>query len=351
MRGRRTSRPRDRVPDGAAAALLPRPSPCHDARQDGARGASLAEPARGVVSVTPAPRFSVVVFARESVATIGEALGSLAAQTRRDRAEVLVADASEDGTAGRIAREFPWVVHLRRPGGTMPTLKAEAIRAARGELVCILDPADAAAPDWLERIDAAMREPATTAVGGAVELVGPATAADRAAYLFEYGAFEPPLEAGPTDGDLPGNNVAYRREALVDWCADLLPGGFYKPFFHARIRARGGRLVLDPTMRVRHLTRYTWRGFGASRFHYGRCFGAMRLADARGRRRLVLAVLAPAAPPLLVVRHLRRAWGHPGNRRHLRRAAPALAGVCLLWGTGEWLGAWLGPGRSCERVY
>lgn len=300
---------------------------------------------------TPEPRFSVVVFARESGATIGAALDSLAAQTRRAQAEVLVADASEDGTAERIAREFPWVVHLRRPGGTMPTLKADAIRAARGDYVCILDPADAAAPDWLERIEAAMRDPATTAVGGAVELGGPPTAANRAAFLFEYGAFHPPIAAGATDGDLPGNNVAYRRAALVDWCADLLPGGFYKPFFHARIRARGGRLVIDPSMRVRHLTRHAFWPFGIARFHYGRCFGAMRLRDAPPRRRLAWIALAPAAPLLLAARHLRRAFGHPGNRAYAAHAALALVGVCVLWGTGEWLGAWFGAGRSCARVY
>ena len=251
-----------------------------------------------------------------------------------------------------LAQRFPGTRHIALPGGNLPTLKGAAIREARGELVAVLDPSDAADPDWIDEMLAAFADPDVCAVGGAVLLSGAGSAGNVAAYLFEYGAFNPPIAAGDTQGDLPGNNVAYRRNALTDTCADILASeGFNKPFFHERIRARGGRLVIRPTMRVRHLTHYPFLAFGVRRFHYGRCFGAVRLRRASPARKALYRAFAPAVVPILIVRHLRRALSHPGNRRLLPGAALALCGVCAFWGVGEWLGYWFGPGRSCQELY
>ena len=293
---------------------------------------------------------SVVAFARDARETIAEALRSLAGQEGIDRAEVIVADGSSDGTTAIVAG-FPWVRHLRLPPGTMPALKGAAIREARGEIVAILDPTDAAEAGWIRAIVAGLADPSVTAVGGTVVLGGPRTGANAAAYLFEYGAFNPPVAAGATQGDLPGNNCAYRASALLDTCGDLLAGGFWKPFFHARIRERGGQLHIHPALQVQHLTRHRLLPFGRARFHYGRCFGAMRIARARGPLRVLYVLAAPAVPALLFLRHVARALRHPGNRRLLPRALPALLAVCFFWGVGEMLGTWLGPGRSCARVY
>ena len=298
------------------------------------------------------PRVSVVVAARAAPASLDRALASLAAQPRAAELEVLLADGSDAGVLAVAARSRAGVRHIAAPGAALPALKAAAIRAASGELVAILDPTDAAEPGWLDEILAAFEDGTVSAVGGAVLLDNAAASANVAAYLFEYGAFNPPFGAGDAPGDLPGNNVAYRRRALTVDCADLLETeGFYKPLFHERIRARGGRLVLRPSMRVRHLTQHRFLEFGLRRFHYGRCFGATRLRRASPGRRFLYRFLAPVVAPVLVARHLRRAWMHPGNRRLLARAAPALCGVCAFWGVGEWLGYWFGDGGSCGMVY
>ena len=284
--------------------------------------------------------------------TAEQALASLAGQRRASDIEVIIADGSEDGSMAALAQRFPGARRVAVPGGNLPALKGAAIRQARGELVAVLDPSDAAEPDWIDEILAAFVDPGVWAVGGAVLLQRPGGSGNVAAYLFEYGAFNPPLAAGDTQGDLPGNNVAYRRSALTESCADILETeGFYKPFFHERIRARGGRLVIRPTMRVQHLTRYPLLAFGMRRFHYGRCFGASRVRRAPPARKALYRALAPAVAPMLAVRHLQRALGHPGNRRLLPGAALALCAVCAFWGAGEWLGCWFGPGRSCAELY
>ena len=304
------------------------------------------------MGATGAPRVSVVVAARKLPDSAADSLASLAAQGRAADIEVLVADGSPDGAFAAIVSRHPGMRHLPIPGGNLPGLKAAAIREARGEFVAVLDPSDAAEADWVEQMLAAFEDPSVAAVGGAVLLAGPNTPGNVAGYLFEYGAFNPPIDAGDTDDDLPGNNVAYRRHLLTEACADLLAAeGFYKPLFHERIRSLGGRLVIRPTMRVRHLTRHAFGEFGSRRWHYGRCFGALRFRRAPAARKALYFLAAPAAIPLLAARHLLRAWRHPGNRRLLPGAALALVGVCAFWGAGEWLGCWFGPGRSCEELY
>lgn len=300
----------------------------------------------------PSPRVSVVVAARTPPDTTEQTLASLAGQRRASEIEVIVADGSEDGRMAAFVQRFPRTRCIAVPGGNLPALKGAAIRQARGELVAVLDPSDVAEPDWVDEMLAAFADPDVCAVGGAVLLSGAENAGNVAAYLFEYGAFNPPIAAGDTPGDLPGNNVAYRRSTLTDTCADILASeGFNKPFFHERIRARGGRLVIRPTMRVRHLTHYPFVAFSVRRFHYGRCFGAVRLRRAAPAMKVLYRIFAPAVPPILIVRHLRRAASHPGNRRLLPGAALALCGVCACWGVGEWLGCWFGPGHSCQELY
>lgn len=298
------------------------------------------------------PRVSVIVAARFLPATTEQTLASLAAQGRAAEIEVILVEGSADGCMAALARHFPGTTCIAVPGGNLPALKAAAIRRARGALIAVLDPVDVAAPDWIEQILEAFVDPTVCAVGGSVLLAGTRSAGNVAAYLFEYGAFHPPIEAGDTHGDLPGNNVAYRRHALLEICGDIMKvEGFNKPFFHERIRARGGRLVIRPEMRVGHLARHAFFSFALRRFHYGRCYGAVRVRRASPAKKLLYRVFAPAVAPLLAVRQLHRAARHPGNRRLLPRAALALCGVCAFWGVGEWLGYWFGPGQSCRKLY
>ena len=278
-------------------------------------------------------------------------LEALAAQPDLAQAEVIVADGREPRGAEDFSRGRPWVRHLRLPPQTMPALKAAAIREARGELIAILDPYDLPEPGWMRETLAGMSRSDAAAIGGEVLFGGPETPANRAAYCFEYGAFTPPMTPGPTTGEMPGNNLVYRRRALVEDCGDLLGGGFWKPFFHERISARGGFFAINPGMRVRHATSYRLGPFAARRFQYGRCFGAMRRRGAPAAQKLFFIATAPAVPFVLAWRHVRRAWTQPENRRAMPRALFALLWICFAWGLGEWMGCWFGAGRSCEQVY
>jgi hypothetical protein len=303
-----------------------------------------------------APHLSVVIAVREVPGVLAETLQALERQEQFDRTEVILSDGSSGGIDPETLDRFEWLEYLRLPGRTLPILKGEALQAAQAPILAILDPYDEPEAGWVGEILAAMGPDGSgsdaVAVGGAVLRDGSDNPGNRAAYLFEYGAFSPPVSGGPTGGDLPGNNVAYRRESILGDCADLLgEEGFNKPLFHDEIRRRGGTLFIHPRMRVRHRTTYQLKPFAVRRFHYGRCFGATRFRRSRMSRRWLYRIFALTVPPLLVFRHLARTLRHPSNRRLLPSSGLALIGICLSWGLGEAIGYWLGPGRSCSKFF
>jgi len=298
------------------------------------------------------PRLSAIVFVRDRIAYLDRTLQALSNLDSTGQIEVIVADGSSSGDGRQVAEQFPHVRYLGIQEATMPAAKAVGIREASSDLIAVLDGGVEVEGSWLGEALAAMEDGSLAAVGGAVVLDSIESAANRALYLFEYGMFNPPLQDGPTEGDLPGNNVVYRRSWLLrdgDTLLDEL--GFNKPFIHERIRRSRGILALRQSMRVNHLVRYQFMEAATSRYHYGRCFGALRRQRSPWPRKLLLLLGSPLVPLLLLVRHYRRALNHPGNRRLLAGARGALAGICLAWGLGECLGAWFGPGGSCENLY
>ena len=297
------------------------------------------------------PLVSVVVFAREPLASLPACLQSLAEQEHRADMEVILADGCGPGVLDDLCADFPWVHRLELEPANMAVLKAQGIAAARGEIVAILEPRDAAGPTWVGEILTALADEGLDAVGGAVRFEGPRTATNLAAYLFNFAAFAPPFDDRAAD-DLPGNNLALRRARLRETAGDLLETmGFVKPFCQARLLAAGGRMALRAAMEVRHLAASRAGPFLRQRYHHGRCFGADRIRLAPPRQALVYRLFGPAVPALLLLHQVRRAWRHPGLRPLLLPASPMLLAACLAWGLGECLGYWLGPGRSCDLLF
>jgi len=298
------------------------------------------------------PLVSVIVYYRDHQPFIENTLHSLQRQTLFEQIEILFPDGSPDGAGTDLARAFPWLHRMALPGSTMPELKGKAIETAAGEYVAILDPGSIAPPDWIEKILDGFRDEQTMAIGGAVSFDSADTVANRAAYLFEYCAFNPPVLAGPTAGDLAGNSVAYRHRCIVVDCADLLrTEGFYKPFFHDRLRTLGGEIVLLPDLIVGQSTDYRYFPFAMRRGHFGRCYAARRLKHCSVTKKWVLRIFAPLAAPMVIVRNLPKVKRHPKNLRMFSKTWLSLLGICVFWGVGEWIGYWFGAGKSCRRLY
>jgi len=113
------------------------------------------------------PRASAVVSTWNKRDDVRENLRSLLAQTRPFAEIVVVDNASRDGTAEMIAKEFPTVRLIVMPHdqyGACETFNI-GFASAREELVAILDDDIVMRPDWLEKATARLvEEPATTAI-------------------------------------------------------------------------------------------------------------------------------------------------------------------------------------------
>lgn len=103
---------------------------------------------------------SVVIAAYDAIATIGHALESVSAQSRRPRETLVVDDGSTDGTATLVAERFPDVRLLRQANAGPSLARNRGIAEAAGHWIAFLDADDVWHPDKLAvQLDAAERHP------------------------------------------------------------------------------------------------------------------------------------------------------------------------------------------------
>ncbi|MGH2460602.1 MAG: glycosyltransferase [Chloroflexota bacterium] len=275
-------------------------------------------------------------------------LGSLASQRGDVRDEVIVVDCYGPEIQNLIARKYPRVKLLSfRERLTIPRLRAIGIANSTGQFVAMTEDHCIPANDWYERIVTRLDGP-YSAVGGAVENACTERLADWAAFLCDYVRFVNPVPEGEV-GDVPGMNVAYKREAL-DCLADLLAAGRWETFLHARLRANGFRFYSDPALVVYHRKSFSIAGFLDQRFHYSRAFAGMRVEGATTWRRVAYGTGTVVLPPLLIWRIASHVFSRRRQRRIFLTCLPLLSLFVVSWAVGECLGYLLGPGDSLLRV-
>ena len=281
---------------------------------------------------------------------IAGCLGSLERQMGRSRAEVIVLEASEDGAAERIAREYPWatVVSVAEPC-SIPQLRSQGIRRARADIVVTTEDHCVCAEDWFDHILQAHAASQAAAIGGAVENGSRERLVDWAAYICEYGPFMLPFAAGPR-AQLPGPNVSYKRAVLERAAGDLVAQGVWDNVIHDRLRARGQELWLEPSIVVYHMKRFGFWDFLMQRYYFGRSYAATRVRNAPGHVRAFFVTMALLLPPLFLWRYTRNFVGRRRFVKELIKALPLLLVFSLAWSVGEFFGYAFGDGGASQRV-
>ena len=274
----------------------------------------------------------VVVAVQDARETVVECLGAICGQLLPGE-RVVVVDASGDGSADLVRREFPDVlVHGRAAGTLVPQLWRDGI-AATQEAIVVLTAAHCVPEEgWLAALRAGFRDEGVVAVGGPIEPGPSLGVVGWAIYFQRYSAFMLPLTGRVSD--VAGDNAAYRRSAL-EATAALMATGFWEPVIHREFRRRGWRLALDPGAVVRYRQSHGVLGFCAQRYRHARHFAALRAAGRPMVWRLARAVAAPLVPPLLLWRiaaHVREKGRHG---RELARALPLLLLFLVCWAAGE----------------
>lgn len=252
------------------------------------------------------------------------------------RTQVIVADASRDGTLDAARPYAADVEVLQYPAGTLvPSLWAAGLHAARGDAVAFTLGQMIVSGSWARALLDGLRT--ADGVGGPLLLAPEADVVDTAVFCLRYSAFLPSLMPdGPVQGDIAGDNAAYRREAL-ERHRPSVEQGFWELEFHRLLRADGGMLTAAAGALARFRGAPALGSMARHRYEHGREFGVTRREQGESRLRIVAA--APLVPPLLAWRSARRVRREPEIRRRLPAALPALLTLAGFWAAGEARGA------------
>jgi GT2 family glycosyltransferase len=265
------------------------------------------------------------------------ALASLRGQTRPAEAVVVVDNASTDGTAEAVARDFPEVTLLRNEEnlGFGRAINRAALDA-EGDALVLVNNDVVLEPEFLERILEPLAEDGVGMVAGVLLLARDPGRIDSAGIeldvtLRSYDLLwnepverlaEAPEPVGPC-----GGAAAYRLDAFRD------AGGFDEAFFAywedvdlaLRLRLAGWRCVLAPEARAQHHHGATLGAASPAQRRLESFGRAFVLARYRVPGRLKVALVDwPALLAHLVVRRERGPIAERLRGRRLGRARPAL---------------------------
>lgn len=280
-------------------------------------------------------RLAVIVAANDARGTV---LASLA-RWRAEADEVVLADASRDGTAEAAEGAFPDVRVLRAPVGRLaPELWRDGLDATEAPLVAFTTAAMVPKPGWrlamLDRLDAT----GAAAVGGPIVPGIRLSATDRALFLLRYARYLPPLDPDDPLGP-PGDNAVYRRASLRG-LEPVWAGGFWEVEVHRALRARGERLALAPEASVSFLGGSRLVPALRQRLAHARRFGASRAGRMGTIERLARSVASAAVPGVLLGRIGASLRARGEGLGPWLPALPSLSLLLAVWAAGEARGLW-----------
>ena len=288
---------------------------------------------------------SVIVGSLDAVGSLGDSLAAIVASCEGFDAEILVVDASSDGSA-ELARSFPSVRVITLPVGTLvPALWGAGLREARGRVVaftlgqCLVD------RGWARALVEGVRAGAA-GVGGRLDVLRGTGATGRETFYLRYSAWLA-VPDGPAH-EIAGDNAAYQHEALR--AVRESPGGpFWEVEAHARFRALGRALVVRPGATARFTDDTPLRTMAARRFAHGRHSGAFRVESGiRTRWQMVLG--APLVPFVLLARVARRVARAPGHAPGFVTSLGAFLVLAAAWAAGEAIGGFTAGSQMREAL-
>lgn len=295
------------------------------------------------------PRLSIVIAAVNGAELLQQTIDAIDAQPERLEIElVVVATAAiSNQTIAELKSKRITVVETATEDDSIPKLRYRGIMAASGDLIAILEDHVEVAPDWAATVFQSMADPTVSAVGGCVA-PGQHGWVNWGVFLADYARYIGPVPEGEY-ADLPGNNIAYRRTALLP-NADALNEGKWESWVNDRLVQSGHRLVSTNRMVVKHCKGFRLGEFLQQRWHFGRSYAGMRNPDLGPLKRAVYGVGSSILPFLLTLRATKLIAGRDVPRRTLLQSWPLIALVMTVGAAGECAGYLFGPGNSLEQV-
>ncbi|HEV3163492.1 MAG TPA: glycosyltransferase [Isosphaeraceae bacterium] len=286
-------------------------------------------------------RVAVIVAAIDARKTIAASLAGFLSEVG-ELGEVVLVDASRDGTASRAETLFPGLTVLRRPAGMLaPELWRDGLRATDAPLVVFSTAAMMPRPGWLDALVSTLRSRNAAAVGGRIVPSDGLNWCDQAIYLNRYLNYWK-LTSDASLTEPAGDNAIYRRESLAG-LESLIDHGFWEVAVHRHMRARGESLALCADSVVEFLGGTRMSRVLPQRFAHARHYAGDRAGSWSITHRILRFAAAPLIPPVLLARTIRglsRQGEHPANW------VPAFLGLLPIlgaWTIGEAIGTIAGP--------
>jgi hypothetical protein len=292
------------------------------------------------------PDLSVVIASVNGWSVLSSTLDSLESLPERDQIEIIVVETLGAETRERLRDEYPSVVIVEASRQAIPKLRYQGVMRSKGRLIAILEDHAEVESDWAASIFRAHEGP-WAAVGGAVEN-GLDGLTNWAVFFCEYTAYMPPVPEG-VYGDIPGNNIAYKRPYLHKHARELEQGK-WESWINDRIRVDGASIASTNAMVVRHIKPFRFGYFLNQRFHFARSYAGMRRVDQSWPKRLAYGAGSTILPVLLTARLTRAVIS---KRRDLGRfllVFPLVVLFLTVGAVGEMVGYLLGAGDSLEKV-
>ena len=252
--------------------------------------------------VPDVPSVTLLVATFNEAAFIDDCLASLAAQDYPGVLSVVIADGgSDDGTRERIARwQGPLdLAVIDNPDRRQSPGLNRAAAVATGEILVRIDAHTVYAPDYVSASLRGLREPGVHAVGGALRPVGATRFGCAVA-----AAMQSPIATGPAkfhreDGGGEVDTVylgAFSRDdfMVLGGLRSFPSGAGEDADFYYRMRRRGWRVRLDPSIRSEYRPRHHPGALLRQHFRYGQAKAELLWANG------VFPSLRPLAPALLV---------------------------------------------------
>lgn len=320
------------------------------------------------------PLVTVIMPIRNEAAYIARSLGAVLSQDYPNECmEIIVVDGMSDDSTRAIVADMqarcpqPQIYLLDNPARIVPTALNIGLQRARGEVIIRVDGHCEIAPDYVRHCVELLQKTGADNVGGMWITVGETFVA-RAIALAQSS----PFGIG---------NVAYRTQRLTSGYVDTVPFGAYPRSvfdrvgefdesltrhqdyeFNCRVRAAGGRIYYDPSVRSQYYSRATLRKLAQQYFEYGYWKAVVALRNPRALAwrhyapiALVLA-LGLGLPASFLSAPLRLMYGalwglyacacvgasllacKAGGWRYLPLLPAAFATIHLCWGSGFWWG-------------
>jgi succinoglycan biosynthesis protein ExoA len=247
-----------------------------------------------------APLISICILAGHGSTTLADCLDSLRAQEDAPRFELIVGGRHGAAEVAVVEARFPAAEICDHDRGHPGSARNALIARARGELLLFLDDDVTVSAGLLRRLaDLADEHPEASVFGGPND-----TPPRSSRFQVVQGAvLGSVVGSGPVSRRYGARHPGMADERWFTLCNLAVRRGVMLPFMNdlvcaeenallAQLRSAGRLMRYDPTLRVFHKRRATWRGFAAQMFKYGRGRGQLVVREPGTAR---VAYLLPSA--------------------------------------------------------